>query len=44
VKGRGKWGERIVCVKHIKHDLLDQLERKGTTGEHFIHVVDDHMG
>jgi len=29
--------------KKIRRDLLDQLERDGTTGEHFINLVDDYM-
>lgn len=27
----------------IKQDLLDQLERNGTTGKYFIDLVDDYM-
>lgn len=33
-----------IAAKTIKQDLLDQLERNGTTGEHFINLVEDYMG
>lgn len=29
--------------KNIKSDLLDQLERSGTTGKYYINLVDDYM-
>ena len=29
--------------KEIKQDLLDQLDRNGTTGKYYIDLVDDYM-
>lgn len=29
--------------KRIRQDLLDQLERKGITGQHYIDLVEDYM-
>ena len=29
--------------KTIKKDLLDQLDRNGTVGEHFLNLVEDYM-
>jgi len=37
-------GRREVSAKRIKDDLLDQLERNGTTGQHFFNLVEDYMG
>jgi len=37
-------GRKEVSAKRIKDDLLDQLERNGTTGQHFINMVEDYIG
>jgi endo-alpha-1,4-polygalactosaminidase (GH114 family) len=32
-----------VTQQEIKYDLLDQLERNGTTGKYYLDLVDDYM-
>lgn len=44
MRGGGTLARKRIAAKWIKQDLLDQLERNGTTGEHFINLVDDYMG
>lgn len=35
--------EATKTYKDIRKDLLDQLERNGTVGEHFVSLVEDYL-
>ena len=37
------WVAKKATKKEIKQDLLDQLDRNGTTGKYYIDLVDDYM-